>query len=407
MAKRKETQLEKLAMEFAKYLQKEKEEGKSFPLSMIIQEIINAIMKQERQIYLNQDIDNYANGYYDRTLGLTFGKLNLKIPRVRYGNKFYPSLLPEKWKRIDKEYENLLLALLSNGYSKAKIKQTLKKLGLPYSEEDMEDLLDLVYQYLQVYKNSILPEEVFAVFIDAYHAKMRDENEKMTNISIYLAVGIDMEGYKQILGYWVKKGKENKSFWIEVFQDMISRGLKKVAIFVSDDFSGLTDVVNQFFPYSDHQLCWIHMKRNLRRKFNKKEYSLLNKHLIFVKESLTKDEALGHWENFLKELSNLNPSLAKQYEKKTDNYLSFIGYPEEIRKHIYTSNVVESVNAGLEMMRLELGGYFPRTLEINLFIQLSNLNDKWMRKPVSAFRVNLYEMRQILNVKFGLEKFFD
>jgi len=126
---------------------------------MIIQEIINAIMKQERQIYLNQDIDNYANGYYDRTLGLTFGKLNLKIPRVRYGNKFYPSLLPEKWKRIDKEYENLLLALLSNGYSKAKIKQTLKKLGLPYSEEDMEDLLDLVYQYLQVYKNSILPEE--------------------------------------------------------------------------------------------------------------------------------------------------------------------------------------------------------------------------------------------------------
>ena len=189
---------------------------------------------------------------------------------------------------------------------------------------------------------------------------------------------------------------------------MISRGLKKVAVFVSDDFNGLTDVV-QFFPYSDHQLCWTHMKRNLRRKFNKKEYSLLNKYLIFEKESLTKDEALGHWENFLKELLTLNPSLAKQYEKKTDNYLAFIGYPEKIRKHIYTSNIVESVNAGLEMMRLELGGYFHsmRTLEINLFIQLSNLNDKWMRKPIAAFRANLYEMRQILNVKFGLENLFD
>lgn len=182
---------------------------------MIIQEIFNAIMKYERQIYLNHDVDNYTNGYYDRTLELTFGKLNLKIPRVRYGNKFYSSLLPEKWKRVDKEYENLLLALLSNGYSKAKIKQTLKKLNLPYSEED---ILDLVYQHLQAYKNSILTEEVFALFIDAYHAKMRDENEKMTNISIYLAVAIDMEGYKRILGYWVKKGKENKSFWIEVFK---------------------------------------------------------------------------------------------------------------------------------------------------------------------------------------------
>ena len=70
------------------------------------------------------------------------------------------------------------------------------------------------------------------------------------------------------------------------------------------------------------------MKRNLRRRFNKREYSLLNKYLTFVKESLTKDEALGHWENFLKELSNLNPSLSKQYEKKTDNYLAFIAYPE-------------------------------------------------------------------------------
>ncbi len=101
--------------------------------------------------------------------------------------------------------------------------------------------------------------------------------------------------------------------------------------------------------------------------------------------------------------------MSKQYEKKTDNYLAFIGYPGEIRKHIYTSNVVESVNAGLEMMRLELGGYFPsmRTLEVNLFIQLSNLNDKWMRKPVASFRANLYEMRQILNVKLGLENFFD
>ena len=103
----------------------------------------------------------------------TNGKLNLKIPRVRYGNRFYPSLLSEKWKRVDKEYENLLLALLSNWYSKAKIKQTLKKLGLLYCKENMEDILNLVYQHLQTYKNSVLPEEILAVFIGAYHAKMR------------------------------------------------------------------------------------------------------------------------------------------------------------------------------------------------------------------------------------------
>ncbi|HCZ06106.1 MAG TPA: IS256 family transposase, partial [Thermotogae bacterium] len=103
---------------------------------------------------------------------------------------------------------------------------------------------------------------------DAYHGKLRDENGKIAEVSIYVALGIDMEGYKQILGYWIKQGKENKNFWIEIFQDMISRGMSKVGIFVTDDFSGLTKVIEKFFPQSDHQLCWVHMKRNLRREFS-------------------------------------------------------------------------------------------------------------------------------------------
>ena len=176
--------------------------------------MINAIIEVERELYLEQHPENSANGFYNRNLLLTMGNLEIKVPRVRIGNSFHPSLLPPRWKREDKDYENLLLALLVNGYSRSKIKRTLESLRLPYQEEAIEDLTDFIYDHLDAYKTSPLPEELFAVFIDAYHGKLRDENGKVVNISIFIALGIDMEGYKQILGYWIKQGRENTNFWI-------------------------------------------------------------------------------------------------------------------------------------------------------------------------------------------------
>ncbi len=119
---------------------------------------------------------------------------------MRFGNSFRPSLLPEKWKRVD----NLLLALLANGYSRSRIKATLEKLNLPYSEASVDELVNLIYNHLQFSKETPLDEEMLAVFIDAYRAKLRDENGKVTDASIFVAVGIDMEAHKMALGWWVK-----------------------------------------------------------------------------------------------------------------------------------------------------------------------------------------------------------
>ena len=391
--------------QIAEYIREQKETG-NFSLSSFLQDMINAIIEVERELYLEQHPENSANGFYNRNLLLTMGNLEIKVPRVRIGNSFRPSLLPPRWKRVDKDYENLLLALLVNGYSRSKIKRTLESLRLPYQEEAIDDLTDFIYDHLDAYKTSPLPEELFAVFIDAYHGKLRDENGKVVNISIFIALGIDMEGYKQILGYWIKQGRENTNFWIEVFQDMISRGVSKVGVFVTDDFSGLTSVIRKFFPQSDHQLCWVHMKRNLKREFEVKERKEMFGKLEKVKASTTKEEGRGHWEKFVETVKKYNPVMGKRYEERTENYLAFLDYPEEIRRYIYTTNAVESVNAGLEKMREDLGGYFPsqKSLEINLFVQLSNLNDMWMRKPIPKIRNNLYRLRQIMNVKFGIKK---
>ena len=404
--KRKEqTELEKNLKAVAHYYLGRMQKGEKINILTILEELLNALMLAERDLYLSLSPEDYANGFYNRRLKLTLGDLDLKIPRVRIGRSFRPSLLPERWKRVDKDYENLLLALLANGYSKAKIKTTLKKLNLPYSEDSLEELVNLIYDHLQFYKQNPLPEEMFAVFIDAYHGKIRDENGKVVNVSIFVAVGIDMKGHKVILGWWVKKGKENKGFWNEVLQDLISRGLSKVCLFVTDDFQGLRKILKKFYPLSDHQLCIVHLMRNLKKQFGREIYREAKRLLRKIMESLTIEEAEGHWERFIELLKSVNSKYARELLSK-NNYLAFVSYPEEVRRFIYTTNVVESVNAGLEFMRLELGGYFPslKCLEVNLFIQFSNLNDKWMRKPIPKVRANLYRLRQLMNVKFETEE---
>ncbi|KAA0258778.1 hypothetical protein FHQ18_02190 [Deferribacter autotrophicus] len=141
-----------------------------------------------------------ANGFYNRRLNIKYGELDIKVPRVRFGNTFRLSLLPPRWKRVDKEYEELLLAMLSNGFTKSKIARTVRKLGLSFSEDSLEMVDELIYEKLDYFKTRLLKSEWFSVFIDAYHCEIREEG-KMVKVSIFVAVGIDLDGYKHILGY--------------------------------------------------------------------------------------------------------------------------------------------------------------------------------------------------------------
>ena len=145
--------------------------------------------------------------------------------------------------------------------------------------------------------------------------------------------------------------------------------------------------------------------RNLKREFSGKGYSQMRTVLDKIRLSSTIEEGRGYFRELVELVKDRKEVLEKIYEEKEENYLAFLRYPEEIRKHIYTTNPVESINAGLERIRKDLGGYFPsmKSLEVNLFIQLSNLNDSWMRRPIPAIRSNLYRLKQIMRMKFGDE----
>ncbi len=148
-------------------------------------------MKREREHFLDLFQGNQANGFYTRQLHLSLGKLNLRVPRVRYGKAFRPALLPPRWKRVEKDYEQLLLAMLANGYSQAQMERALKTLDLPLSTEALEEAKALIRDQMSFYKSRPLCGDWFAVFIYAYIGKLRKEDGKMQDIALFVGVGID------------------------------------------------------------------------------------------------------------------------------------------------------------------------------------------------------------------------
>lgn len=154
----------------------------------------------ERERFLDLVEGNQANGFYARQLHLSLGKLNLRAPRVRYSKALRPALLPPRWKRVEKDYEQLFLAMLANGYSQAQMERALKTLDLPFSLEALEEAKALIRDQLSFYKAQPLCGDWFAIFIDAYIAKLRKEDGKIQDIFLFVGVGIDLDGNKQILG---------------------------------------------------------------------------------------------------------------------------------------------------------------------------------------------------------------
>ena len=380
-------------------------QGEKPSLAFLLEQLLNEFMLRERDRYLQLNEEEKANGFYPRDLHLTLGKLNLRVPRIRYGKGFRPAILPPRWKRADKDYEELLIGMLANGYSHAQLKRALTTLGLPFSEDALQDAKALIRDQLAFYKTQPLPRDLFAVFIDAYFGKLRSTDGKIHEISLFVAVGIDLDGNKQVLGFWVLSGRESKGFWVEVLQDLVNRGVHRVLLFVTDDFAGLSEVIGKLFPYAEHQLCLLHLQRNLKRKLSPQVYQEAKDLLMALRHAHDKQEGNQPFSDLCALVQKHKPQMAKHMEKNTDSYLAFLGYPQQVRSHIYTTNIVESVNAGIDKMRLDLGGYFPskECLEVNLFIQVVNLQDRWWRKPIPTVRAVSYELRQLHTLRYELE----
>ena len=215
-------------------------------------------------------------------------------------------------------------------------------------------------------------------------------------------MGIDLQGRKDVYGFYTFFGNENKGDWLKVLNDLIERGLKRVLIVISDDFSGLTEGVKALYPLTEHQLCYVHLQRNVRRHMSTRDASAFNKELANIRLSKDLQEGKERFESLCREYRDRYPTFIKGILQKAGHYLCFLRYPEDLRKHIYTTNAVESLHSKIELIRMRLGGYFQSVsvLEINMMLQLDRLKQGKWKKPVPLVKARAYEILQLFNMKF-------
>ena len=320
--------------------------------------LLNELMKKEREIYLRESIDNKANGYYERQLACFLGNLGISVPRDRK-SEFRPAILPSEWQKGDESFQEFILNLVLQSYSPNKIKALLQSMNLPYSAEQIEEIKEDLYNKAKEIRTRELPSDMFALFIDAYHTQIKDEEvNRIKKSVVYNIVGIDMEGRKSLVSYYIYFGSESKEDWLQILNDLIKRGLKRVMVIVSDDFPGLTQAIGNLFPHTDHQLCFLHMQRNIKKNMSKQDAKQFYEELSLIKKINDYEKAIVKFEDLCKSYEKKYPSYIKGLLNKKDNYFNYKKYPEQVRKYIYTTNVVENINSRIELIRANTGGYF-------------------------------------------------
>ena len=376
-------------------------------LASLVENIIHEIMNKEKNEYLNSAKNDKSNGSYERKLNTSVGKLNLNVPRVRSG-EFRSSLLPEKYQRYDESFEELIFSFLINGDSKKEIVHKMKYRGISFSEKAYDEIFNFIKEQMEDFKSKELDSEYNFIYIDAYHCMIKDTKDKQVKKGvIYTVLGVDKQANKSIIGFYPFFGHENKSTWMEVFQNLINRGLKRVLMFISDDFSGMSEAINTLFPLSDIQKCVVHLDRNLYRNMQKEDAKKVTKTLYQIRTTCdTYEAALALYESdVIEKFKKQYPTFIKHLEKRKTEHLCFMKYPEVTRKHIYTTNPVESVHSSFEKMRIKKGGFFQSMdiLNVAIFIVSDKLNLTW-KKPIPMIKSKVYELNQMFNIKFYEEE---
>jgi transposase-like protein len=360
-----------------------------FSLRELLGFLVSSAGTAERNLYLEKTSDDKPNGFYDRSLQVGTIPVEIRVPRSRSG-EFRPSSLPLPYRRgYSAEVESLLLGLLGSSRSINAAKDALHKMGLSSSAQDLERVATGMIEELELRNSRPLDPDMLAVFVDGKYVELR-EGDKLRSACIYLVVGLGRDGKKRILSCIAKPGRESLEDWKFVLRGLLERGLRRVMIFIQDDFSGLMPISQSFFPNADVQLCAVHMQRNAKTHLSKTDSTEFQQRWRAIKSSWDVEVGNRQFEELCDRFVKAYPTWIAELRKKRPHYLAFLKYPEYMRKSFSTTNLVEAINGQLEIMRRNSGGYFHSedTLKFKLGLAVSSLeNGKWRTPNQRIFSV--------------------
>lgn len=284
---------------------------------------------------------NARNGFSNKKIKTSFGESEIQVPRDRDAS-FNPVIVPKRQNMLD-GLENVIVSLYAKGMSNSDIEEQIREVyNFEVSTSTISRITDSVSNDIVAWQNRPLEPVYLIVWMDGIVFKVR-ENSKVVNKTIYLAVGLNRDGKKEVLGMWLGKN-ESASFWLGVMTDLKARGVEDILITATDNLNGFTQTIKNVFPESQTQICVVHQIRNSARYVVWKDKKAFSADMKLIYNAPTKQAAKASLEDFAVKWNDKYPYAVKSWTENWEELTVFFDFPIEIRKIIYTTNLIENLN---------------------------------------------------------------
>ena len=328
------------------------------------------------------------NGFSKKTVQSEQGEMELSIPRDRAG-EFEPILVPKHQRRLA-GLDEKILAMYAHGNSTRDISAQLEELyGAKVSASLISEVTDAVSDEVKAWRSRPLDEVFPIVYLDALYVNIK-VNGRVSKRAVYVALGINPEGNKELLGLWIGEAeREGAKFWLSVLTDLKNRGLKDILIACCDGLKGFPQAIEAVYPETQVQLCIVHLIRNSLRHVNWKDSKAVAAALKPIYQAATLDEAQSALDEFAEAWDEQYPGISQIWIRHWENIIPIFDYPMAIRKVIYTTNAIESVNRSLRKV-IKTKAVFPDEESVFklMYLAMNNISKRWKR-PIANWKAAL------------------
>jgi Transposase and inactivated derivatives len=318
---------------------------------------------------------NSRNGYSKKTIKSRYGATEVNIPRDRNG-QFEPEIIKKHETNVN-GLEEQIIAMYAKGMSTRDIEDHMRDIyGIDVSAGMVSKVTDKIMPLVAEWQARLLDRIYPIVFLDAIHFKVRKEN-RIVNKAAYSVLGINMAGHKEVLGIWIGEN-ESASFWLSVCNDLKNRGVEDILIVSKDGLSGFSEAIRTVFPKTEIQLCIIHQIRNSLKYVSYKDQKALMADLKKVYQALTLEEAEYNFLEFKEKWGKKHQIVIRSWENNWLELTAFFAYPPEIRKIIYTTNIVEGYHRQLRKVTKTKTAYpTDDALRKIIYLATEDISKKW------------------------------
>lgn len=326
--------------------------------------------------YRNKGTENSRNGHSAKTLRTSFGDVDVSVPRDRRG-EFEPQILKKNQTSVSQDIEEKILSMYAKGMTTSDIEAHIQDIyGIEVSDTTVSRITDKILPIAKEWQQRPLEAVYAVVFLDAIHYHVRSEGQ-IVKKAVYIAIGVDLDGKKDVLGMWVGEN-ESAKFWATVLNGLKNRGVEDIFIACTDNLTGFSSAIETVYPKTEIQNCIIHQLRNSSKYVSYKDLKALMADLKAVYSAVDETSALDALDFFAQRWDKKYPKISRSWQENWANLSTYFKYPQEVRRLIYTTNAIEGFNRQLRKVT-KSKSVFPTddSLFKMLYLAMIDITKKW------------------------------